>query len=272
MQAGDFQGFSEVLEAVLDLYGKPISGMATQVWWEALKPYELPAVRQALSRHVQDPERGQFVPKPADVIRVLTAGLPADRRPGADEAWAVAIASADESATVVWTEEIAQAFGIASPILEAGDKIGARMAFRDAYDRLVLQARDRGTPCVWAVSLGTDERGRSAAITAAVDAGRLSVEKARSYLPAPEVGGMIGALISGDQKALLGYAQAEPSARRGIAMVLAKQRECEAKAKEIQAHREAIAAAERVRFEESKARTMADVERIQAERSEGDAA
>ena len=71
MQSSDFDGFSEVLEAVFELYNRPISGFATQIWWEALKPFDLPAVRVALSRHVQSPDTGQFPPKPADVIRML---------------------------------------------------------------------------------------------------------------------------------------------------------------------------------------------------------
>ncbi len=71
MQSSDFDGFSEVLEAVFELYNRPISGFATQIWWESLKQFDLPAVRLALSRHVQNPDTGQFPPKPADVIRML---------------------------------------------------------------------------------------------------------------------------------------------------------------------------------------------------------
>lgn len=272
MQAGDLDGFTEVLGAVLDLYGKTISSTSAQIWWEALRPYDLPSVRKALSRHVQDPERGQFAPKPADVIRFLTSGLPVDSRPGADEAWAVAITSGDESATVVWTEEIAQAFGIARPILDAGDKVGARMAFREAYERLVLVARDRGSPCVWSVSLGSDAQGRAAAIAAAVDAGRLSVEKARAYLPAPEASGLVAALISGDKKALLGYAKNDPVCRRGVAMVRAELSCRDAAASDLKKAIESIKEGEREKFEASRKRAIGEIERMQAERSNGDTA
>ena len=71
MQSSDFDGFSDVIGAVFELYAKPVSEFATQIWWEALKPFDLPAVRLALSRHVQNPDTGQFPPKPADVIRML---------------------------------------------------------------------------------------------------------------------------------------------------------------------------------------------------------
>ena len=40
--------------------------------------------------------------------------------------------------------------------LDAGDKIGARMAFLSAYDRLLQVARDTLRPCEWAVSIGWD--------------------------------------------------------------------------------------------------------------------
>ena len=71
MRTDELSDFADLLAGVMDLYGKPISEFATQVWWEALRPYDLPAVRLAFSRHVQNPDSGQFAPKPADVIRML---------------------------------------------------------------------------------------------------------------------------------------------------------------------------------------------------------
>jgi hypothetical protein len=94
----------------------------------------------------------------------------------------------DESQSVVWTVEMAQAFGICGPLLEMGDRIAARMAFKDAYTRLVADARDAGTPVSWTPSLGHDPRGREAALLSAVDRGRLSLSHARELqpsLPAP---------------------------------------------------------------------------------------
>ena len=71
MRIDDLESFSELLNGVFDLYGKPISEFAVQIWWDALKQYDLPAVMLAFSRHVQNPDVGQFLPKPADVIRML---------------------------------------------------------------------------------------------------------------------------------------------------------------------------------------------------------
>lgn len=275
MQANEMESFGEMVTGVMELYGAALSPMAARIWWEALKAYDFAAVSAALSRHVQDPDAGRFAPKPADVIRAMgitATPPPSDGRLGADEAWSIAIVCSDESATVVWTEEIAQAFGIASPILDLGDKVGARMAFRDAYDRLVLQARDRGAPCVWSVSLGSDANGRAAAITAAVDAGRLTVEKARCYLPAPEPGGMVGglvaALLSDDRKALAGYAGSGPSAARGIAMARAELERLSGQAREREAEQAQQRAAEQAEFFGRKQAAIAEISRMQEERGE----
>lgn len=99
-----------------------------------------------------------------------------DGRPGAEEAWAMI--PHDESGSVVWSEEMASAFGIARPLLDSGDKVAARMAFREAYSRMVAEARDARMPARWSPSLGHDRNGRDAALSAAITAGRLSGEHA----------------------------------------------------------------------------------------------
>ncbi len=95
-----------------------------------------------------------------------------DGRPGPEEAWAMI--PADEAGSVVWTEEMAAAFGIALPLLQSGDKIAARMAFREAYSRMVGESRDARKEVKWTPSLGHDAKGRDAALSAAITAGRLS--------------------------------------------------------------------------------------------------
>lgn len=71
MQTSDFDRFAELLAGVFELYHREASPFALQIWWEAMRPYDLPAVQLAFSRHVQNPDTGQFPPKPADVIRML---------------------------------------------------------------------------------------------------------------------------------------------------------------------------------------------------------
>lgn len=103
---------------------------------------------------------------------------------GADEAWSLACQAMDESATVVMTEQITQAWGVARDVMP--DKVGARMAFREVYNRLVDQAKDAGQQPVWFASLGHDKQGREAPLMQAAQLGRLSMNQVQQLLPAPE--------------------------------------------------------------------------------------
>lgn len=187
MRESDLEPFAELLDAVCLLLSRGAyvpSAQNLAVWFRALAAYDIATVRAAFDAHVKDPERGRFVPTPADVIAQITGAAAADGRPGSEEAWATAIGSRDEAATVVWTEETAQAWAIARPVMDLGDEVGARMAFRQAYDRMVHAARAHRQPCRWTASLGWDGQRRQLAIEAAVNAGRLPAQE-HVALPAP---------------------------------------------------------------------------------------
>ncbi len=112
--------------------------------------------------------------------------------PTANEAWGLVLASRDESDTVVWTEQIAEAAGVAQPVLDVGDEVGARMAFRDAYERIL---RERPEKPRWFPSLGSDPQRRAAALERAARAGLLTQQHAAGLLPAPNDPGPIGAAL-----------------------------------------------------------------------------
>lgn len=63
--------FATVLTATLvGIYGKPAPDRGVlAMWFAALQRYELADIKQALSRHVGNPDAGQFPPKPADIVR-----------------------------------------------------------------------------------------------------------------------------------------------------------------------------------------------------------
>ena len=61
----------EVLAGVHDFYGKEMSDFAAQVWLQAFQGFGGEQVSKALSAHLMDAERGQFMPKPADIVRQL---------------------------------------------------------------------------------------------------------------------------------------------------------------------------------------------------------
>lgn len=185
MREADFAPFRELLDAVCSLLSRgnyTPNATNTAMFFRALADYPLDLVRRAFDAHVKDTDRGRFVPTPADLIRHLDGAN--DGRPGADEAWAIALRSADEADSVVWTGEIAQAWGICKPVLDAGDEVGARMAFREAYGRLVGESRRQSMPVAWSASLGHDPGRRADAIKRAVAEGRLPQSELLA-LPAP---------------------------------------------------------------------------------------
>lgn len=63
---------------VLGYYRQPVSTFTLTVWWSACQAFSLEQVSKAFEAHVTDPDKGQFAPKVADVVRIL-AGTKTDR-------------------------------------------------------------------------------------------------------------------------------------------------------------------------------------------------
>lgn len=78
MEATDRPKLYALIGDVMTYYKQDISDFALNVWWEACKNCELDQVSKALSAHATDPERGQFPPRVADIVRLLQ-GTPTDR-------------------------------------------------------------------------------------------------------------------------------------------------------------------------------------------------
>jgi len=71
MTEADRKDFAKLIGAVYAFYRQDTSEFAISVWWEACKPFDLVAVRDALNRHAINPDNGQFMPKPADIVKLL---------------------------------------------------------------------------------------------------------------------------------------------------------------------------------------------------------
>lgn len=116
----------------------------------------------------------------ADIIDRLPGG-----HPGPEEAWSVIGPSLrNESMTVVWTDQMREAFGVALGL--ADDPTAARMAFKETYVKLVNDARSRNQGPKWSVSAGTDKQHRELVVREAVKAGKLLPAYAGQFLPLPE--------------------------------------------------------------------------------------
>lgn len=157
-----------------ELCGRTFSEAAAIVFVSDLSAYPEQQVLKALVRCRKE-VRGVLTMQ--DVISRLDDG-----RPGVEEAWAMLPIT--ESQSAVWTTEMAQAFGVVVGLIDSGDKIAARMAFKETYMMQVGQARDAGAPVSWHVTLGHDIHGRESVLMAAVDKGRISYDKAREFVPA----------------------------------------------------------------------------------------
>lgn len=71
MQPSDHKAFHTLLSGVFSFYRSELTAFALGVWWEAMRPFDFVAVKDALNRHAVNPDNGQFLPKPADVVRLL---------------------------------------------------------------------------------------------------------------------------------------------------------------------------------------------------------
>lgn len=106
-----------------------------------------------------------------------------DGRPSVEEAWSMlATVLHDEGVTVVWTDEIQDAYRVARSLSD--DRVAARMAFKDKYLAALAAAREAQRPVAWHVSLGWDPAQRREAIEAAVAVGRLTHDEAARLMPA----------------------------------------------------------------------------------------
>lgn len=71
MVENDKKRFFTTLIGVADYYGKELSKGVLTVYWEGLREHDLEAVEKALWAHAKNPDSGQWMPKVADVAKML---------------------------------------------------------------------------------------------------------------------------------------------------------------------------------------------------------
>lgn len=220
MNIDDLAAFSELLGEAFDTLsdrGRP-DEQRTATWFRVLAPYPLAAVVAGFEGHMRKPLTGRTLPVPSDIVAQIEAIAADDGRPGAEEAWAIALTSRDEADTVVWTAEIAHAWGVARHILAGGDEVGSRMAFRETYAAAVDQSRRAGRTHRWEVAEGHDPVRRVEAVRSAALQGRIPLAMAADVaaLPAPRQPVALLAAPSG-AGSMAAASQAEKQARQALA-------------------------------------------------------
>ena len=147
------------------------------MWMRALSDFPAGSVAKSAENYMRT---NKFKPQLADIVQGCMTQVP-NAWISADEAWALMPKSEMDSCML--TDESARAMAAATPLLEGGDRVAARMAFKGAYDRLVETAKVEGRQPVFFPSLGTDVAGRAAMLGSAVKARKLQLESALNVAP-----------------------------------------------------------------------------------------
>ncbi len=158
------------VQATAEIYGRSMSPESAEVYIEDLASFNPEAAIAALAKCRREL---RTFPTLNDIVTRIP-----DSRPGVAEAWAMI--PKDEEGSVVWCEEMAQAYGIARMATTPFDQ---QRAFQEKYTELLAHARLNGIKARWTPSFGFEALGRIAAVDAAVTARRISNETALALLP-----------------------------------------------------------------------------------------
>lgn len=72
MRIEDYDEFTAMVGGLADLHDRTLSEWALSLWWAALQHYDFPAVKDALGRQLRNPDNGQYMPKPADIVKLIS--------------------------------------------------------------------------------------------------------------------------------------------------------------------------------------------------------
>lgn len=79
MQPIEREAFGKMLITIGQLYGKQVNTELVRLYWKALECFTWEEVRRAFELHIVDADTGQFMPKPADIIRALDGSMESKR-------------------------------------------------------------------------------------------------------------------------------------------------------------------------------------------------
>lgn len=204
---------TRALAVTAELTGTELSAISLKAMEAELAQYPARAVFAALARCRRE-LTGRLT-----LAAVLERINAIDGRPTANEAWAVALRGFDEAQTIITNEEINEAMRTARPILDAGDEVGARMAFRDSYERIVAINRTNGVLPRWYPSLGSDKRLREMVVSEAVDRGMIDGAHYLPIMPSRTSGDGAGVVAMLENKSL--PAGLSPKARQKLTEIKA---------------------------------------------------
>jgi Domain of unknown function (DUF6475) len=71
MNQSDAKQFALWMTTLGELYGKNISTTLNEIYWKILKDFDFQQVQIAFRYHISNPNGGQYMPKPADIVRII---------------------------------------------------------------------------------------------------------------------------------------------------------------------------------------------------------
>lgn len=71
MNNDEKERFAKMWTAAFEMYGKTATTGMLQLVWGSLQRFELSDIQRALTAHINNPESGQFPPKPADIVKYI---------------------------------------------------------------------------------------------------------------------------------------------------------------------------------------------------------
>lgn len=164
----------EALAVTAELLSMSLSPAAARVLAMDLDGVPEPAILAALVRCRRELRPGAFC------VAAILARVE-DGRPGVEQAWAMLPQA--ETQTVVWTDEMIAAWAVARPLLLDGERVAARMAFKEAYADLVARNRDARIAPRWSASIGSDKQEAERVLRDAAQLGRLPAAHVAALLP-----------------------------------------------------------------------------------------
>lgn len=181
-----------LMQLIAEYHDEDLSQSRAQMYASDLEAYSPAEINQAWKTYRMALGNNKM-PKPFQLIQFVQDG-----HPTAQESWAMI--PRDESASVIWSDEMRAAYSIAEPLIREGNVSGAFFAYREEYEKQINQARALRKKPRWSPSFGDYKPGRDAALITAIERGRITPEKAVSLYPELEYNQQYEVLALGYEK------------------------------------------------------------------------
>lgn len=165
----------DALMVAYEVMGREMSEAGAQMILRALDGFEFEAVMTAIKRTVSE---AKFI-TPAEIISRVDDG-----RPDPEKAWSeVCHYDPDDTYTECMTEEQSLARGACWHLLASGDKVAARMAFKEEYVKLCAENRLKKQPVKYVFQMGRNKDNRLEVVKQAILDGKITQKTALAKLP-----------------------------------------------------------------------------------------